>query len=223
MNPLPPTITKAQLKSIPATITILAICVVVFIVKFALDTFAPGSDAQLTYQVQGLWVPGIVLYGRWWTVLTSMFMHSSFFHLLCNMISLYYLGTLIERLYGTVRFLVLYFASGLVGGLFYLWMNYSVNAYAVGASGAIFGLFGACGILLILEYRKPLLLNPQSTKQALTAFLGLLVVNLLMSFQPGIAWQAHVGGLVTGAVIGFFCYRWLRNKRLAQMAQITHM
>lgn len=199
---MPSSLSRAM-QATPVTIVLIAINLVVFV----LGTFLVGQPAYI-YSMQGLSVLGI-LYGRWWTLLTSMFMHGGLTHLLCNMVSLYYLGSIMERLYGSRRFLGLYLVAGVVGGLVFVAYNYAlgVNGRCIGASGAIFGLFGAYGILLFLESRKPAILPQEAARQSLQSFLGLLAVNVLIGFTPGIAWEAHFGGLVSGALIGWFLYR----------------
>ena len=96
--------------------------------------------------------PANILQGKYlWTFLTSMFMHGGFFHLFVNMLSLFFVGGLIEKILGQKRYLSFYLISGLVAGLFFvlsgLFSQSSLNSYAVGASGAIFGLVGLMVIL----------------------------------------------------------------------------
>jgi len=115
-----------------------------------------------------------------WRMLTSVFVHSTglIFHVLLNMYTLWIFGQLLEGLLGRWRFLTLYLISGLAG--------------SVGASGAIFGLMGA---FLVIQRR----LGGNATQLFI-----LLGVNLVIGFVPGfnIAWQAHLGGLIGGALVG---------------------
>ena len=96
--------------------------------------------------------PRLFLSGKTlWTLLTSMFMHGSFFHLFANMFSLFFIGGFLEKIIGKVRFLKVYFLAGLVGGLFYVagaWLFGGLDVPAVGASGAIFGLLGVLAVLV---------------------------------------------------------------------------
>ena len=201
---------RSFFRAAPATAILIAINIVVVFLSLVLV----GYPARV-YNAQALSVLG-VLNGRWWTFVTSMFMHGGLVHILCNMISLYWMGTLLEKLYGSRRFVCLYMISGIVAGIVYVAFNYmlGVNGRVVGASGAIFGLFGAYGVLLLCERRKPLLFPQGATSASLQQFGGLLVMNVLIGFTPGIAWEAHFGGLVCGAVIGWLLYRDLRAKRL---------
>ena len=125
-----------------------------------------------------------------WRMLSTMFVHStsSVFHILFNGYSLFILGTLVERLIGPGRFLTLFLFSGFGGSVLVLLL--SPTSAVVGASGAIFGLFGA---LFVIQ---------RSFGGANAQLLIILGLNLVMGFiVPGISWQAHIGGLITGAVV----------------------
>jgi len=144
-----------------------------------------------------------------WRMLTSVFVHSTgfIFHVLLNMYTLWIFGQILERMLGRGRFLVLYLLSGLAGSLGVLFLADPYVA-VVGASGAIFGLMGA---FLVIQ-RK---LGGNATQ-----LLILLGINLVIGFLPGvtIAWQAHVGGLVGGAIIGLiFVQTRSRNQRVLQL------
>jgi membrane associated rhomboid family serine protease len=125
-----------------------------------------------------------------WRMVTTMFVHSqsSVFHILFNGYSLFILGTLVERLMGPGRFVILFLLSGFGGSV--LVSLLSPTSAVVGASGAIFGLFGA---LFVIQ---------RSFGGANTQLLIVLGLNLVMGFiVPGISWQAHIGGLITGAIV----------------------
>jgi len=128
-----------------------------------------------------------------WRMITTMFVHSTglIFHVLLNMYTLWILGQLLEGLLGRGRFLALYFISGFAGSVGVIWLS-NPNTAVVGASGAIFGLMGA---FLVIQRR----LGGQATQ-----LLILVGINLVIGFVPGfnIAWQAHLGGLVGGALVG---------------------
>ncbi|MFE9608168.1 rhomboid family intramembrane serine protease [Streptomyces sp. NPDC006012] len=130
--------------------------------------------------------------GQYYRLLTAMFLHAGVVHILFNMLSLWWIGGPLEAALGRARYVALYFVSGLAGSaLSYLLA--APNQPSLGASGAIFGLFGATGVLLRrLNYdMRPLI--------------ALLVINLIFTFSPAfnIAWQAHIGGLVGGVITGY--------------------
>ncbi|WP_353826914.1 rhomboid family intramembrane serine protease [Agromyces litoreus] len=128
-----------------------------------------------------------------WRMITTMFVHSTalIFHVLLNMYTLWIFGQLLENVLGRWRFLALYLISGLAGSVAVLWLS-DPRTGVVGASGAIFGLMGA---FLVIQRR----LGGNATQ-----LLVLVGINLVIGFVPGfnIAWQAHLGGLVAGALIG---------------------
>jgi len=128
--------------------------------------------------------------GEWWRLLTSAFLHYGPFHLLMNMYSLYFAGSILEQVIGRWRFLLLYLVSGIAGAAGALF--WSPNAATVGASGAIFGVLGA---LFVLERRGHLATGGQIA--------ALIVINLVFTFALSsfISVGGHVGGLVGGLVL----------------------
>ncbi|MPY30603.1 rhomboid family intramembrane serine protease [Streptomyces adustus] len=130
--------------------------------------------------------------GQWYRLLTSMFLHGSYIHILFNMLSLWWIGGPLEAALGRVRYLALYFVSGLAGSAL-CYLIAAPNQPSLGASGAIYGLFGAMAVLM------------RRLNYDMRPMIALLVINLLFTFGPGmnIAWQAHLGGLVAGVAIGY--------------------
>lgn len=168
----------------------------------------PNGDV---YYEAGVLTPLSLMRGEWWTLFTSMFLHSGIMHILCNMFSLYYLGVMCERVFGPVKYLLLYLLSGLAGGLVYVGVNMAagnVLAGAVGASGAIFGLFGAYGYLLLRERRNNKVFAYRPGSSDIQSYIGILAVNLFIGFSPGsnIANEAHIGGMICGFVVGAVLY-----------------
>jgi membrane associated rhomboid family serine protease len=144
-----------------------------------------------------------------WRMLTSVFVHSTglIFHVALNMYTLWIFGQLLEGLLGRWRFLALYLISGLAGSVAVLWLA-DPGTGVVGASGAIFGLMGA---FLVIQRR----LGGNATQ-----LLILVGINLVIGFVPGfnISWQAHLGGLVGGALVGLIYVE--TRKRDQQALQI---
>ena len=167
---------------IGATEAIIAICVVMAVVTFVAPYL---TSALLFFPPLGFAQP--------YRFLTAAFLHSGLTHLLFNMLTLYFLGQQLERGLGRWRFVALYLASALAGNVAVaLWAAFvgPWNVGVVGASGAVFGLFGA---LLALT-------GKQSASHR--SILVLVLINLVYGFLvPGVAWQAHVGGLVAGLVL----------------------
>lgn len=137
--------------------------------------------------------------GQWWRLFTAMFMHFGILHLVLNMGALWDVGRLVERLYGRVRFTAIYAASGVVGNLLSL-VVHGNQAVSGGASGAVFSLYGALLVFLWRERQQVDRAEFRWLFGAASAF-ALLMLGLGLVI-PGIDNAAHVGGLVSGALLG---------------------
>ena len=153
--------------------------------------------------------PSLVLeQGTYWTFLTSMFMHGGIFHLFVNMLSLFFVGGLLEKILGKRRYFSLYLISGLFAGLFFVLASLVFSAdyisFAVGASGALFGLVGAL-LFLTPNLRVYVMFIPIPIKLKYAAP-GLLVLLWLISIAGNvpIGNTAHLGGLLAGLGYGIF-------------------
>lgn len=153
-------------------------------------------------QLPGGEVVGVAA-GQEWRLLTSMFLHGGLIHLLMNSYILYIFGNVIEQELGRVRFVAIFFVTGLfASAASYAFAPLTPDGIAtpsVGASGAIFGLFGA--FLAYNWRRRELAFYAARVRSALT----LIIINLVFTFALSsvIDWRAHVGGLVAGVVAGF--------------------
>jgi rhomboid protease GluP len=167
------------------TYLFIAIQIIVFLVM----EFAGGSTNSSTLIKFGAKFNPLILSGEWWRFFTPIFIHIGLLHLLMNTLALYYLGTMVERLYGNFRFFMIYLAAGFTGVL--ASFIYSPNLSA-GASGAIFGCFGA-----LLYYG---ISNPRLFWRTLGLnILVVLGINLAFGFTiPGIDNAGHIGGLIGG-------------------------
>ena len=179
-----------------ATVTkvLIVACVAVYLAQ-RLVPFVTGDLAM---------VPGLTA-SQPWRLLTTAFLHASLMHLALNMWALWVCGTVLEPVLGRWRYCVLYLLSALGGSTAILCLaDPSGDSWwtaTVGASGAVFGLFGA---MFVIQHRFG---------RDTSAILGLLAVNLLISFLgSGISWQGHLGGLVTGALVASL-YAWAPRER----------
>jgi len=172
------------------------------IALIAVSVLAYGAQevfADFTYRFElrggaafnaGSGVTSGVAGGEVWRLLTTGFLHGSVLHLAVNMFSLWVLGRPLEAALGRARFVALYL-TGVVGASAVAYLLTAPNQSVVGASGGIFALLGA---MFVLGRRLGIDVRSLS---------GVLVVNLAISFLvPNISWQAHIGGLVTGALVG---------------------
>ena len=161
--------------------------------------------------------PSNILQGKYlWTFLTSMFMHGGFFHLFVNMLSLFFIGSLVEKILGKKRYLTFYLAAGLFAGLFFVLISYvlktDLSVYAVGASGALFGLIG---LLMFLTPDLPVYVMfipiPIKMKYAAPGILVLLWIISAVGNVP-IGNTAHLGGLILGLGYGIYLRKKYKNK-----------
>jgi membrane associated rhomboid family serine protease len=165
----------------PVVLVIVAVNVVVFL----LERFGTNTSFIDRY---GMWPAAVYQRQEYYRAFTSMFLHLNVLHILFNMIALLIVGSAVEVLLGKARFLALYLIAGFGGSVgFYLLST--PRDVGIGASGAILGIVGAY-VVLGLRHRLPV-----------APVVGLLVLSFVFGFSGKIGWQAHVGGLVIGAVL----------------------
>lgn len=141
----------------------------------------------------------VVAKGEWYRLLTSLFLHSGATHIVMNMLSLYIVGTMVERLFSASSYLGIYFISALFGSFVSIYVH--PTGWAVGASGAIFGIFGAlAGFAWV--HRKTM---QKQFMEFMRSFGLILVINFVIGIVfPSIDMSAHIGGLIAGMIGGFF-------------------
>src|SRR4051794_19698567 len=170
----------------PATIALVAINVAIFLAEVGSGSGGVGDVNSSLIPEFGLFGPSVAE-GEWYRLLTSGFLHASLFHILGNMLLLFFLGRILEPGIGTLRFTLIYFVSlfaGSLGGLIA-----TPDSLSIGASGAVFGILAAT---FVIARGRGI--------DALASSVGFLIIlNLAFSFGvPGISIGAHVGGLVGG-------------------------
>ena len=175
------------------------VLIVLNLLVFGWTTLQPAPFSSETLVRLGAnygWSIGVQ--GEWWRLITSMFLHGGVTHILLNMVSLYIVGKIAEALLGWRDYLALYMASGIVGAATSAVMH--PEGLSVGASGAIFGIFGAvAGYVIAHRHRLG-----DRFGAILREFGGVLVLNLVLGFSiPGIDMSAHIGGLVIGFIGGY--------------------
>ncbi|MFE9020281.1 rhomboid family intramembrane serine protease [Streptomyces sp. NPDC007808] len=190
----PRTIAGGTITADPHLITkiLIGINVAVFIAVQTSDTLL--NDLVLL----GAWPPAPftptqgIAGGEWYRLVTSVFTHEAIWHIAFNMLSLWWLGGPLEAALGRARYLTVYLVSGLAGSALAYLLTSPATA-TLGASGAVFGLFGATAVLM------------RRLNQDMRPIIALLAINLILTFSPGfnISWQAHIGGLVAGVITGY--------------------
>lgn len=150
----------------------------------------------------GAIVPDTIARGEFWRFLTAMFLHIGILHLLLNLWALYQLGGVFELMFGSKRFVVTYFATGLVASTTSAMLT---KGFSAGASGAIFGILGA---LIVSIRRSPRWRHQTWTRGLTNQLIGWAVINIFIGFSfPGIDNAAHIGGFVCGLALGFIPHR----------------
>ncbi len=164
-----------------------------------LSAFGAPSGGMERVLIAGALIPAAVLQnGQWWRILTGAFLHGGLLHIGVNMMSLWFLGRFIELALGSWRMFVVYMVSLVVSGLGVVYFS-DPMVPTVGASGAIFGLFGAL-FAIGFKLGKP-------GMNLVRANIGILVLNLIITFTvPQISWQAHVAGLLGGFALTYALY-----------------
>ena len=136
-----------------------------------------------------------------WTIISSMFVHGGFLHIIFNMMALYFLGSFFIRAVGERSFLAVFFLGGLAGNVLYVLLGPPLNP-GVGASGGIFALAGA---LAVIVPRVPVFIFFIPIPMPL--WIAVIILLLLSFLFSGIAWQAHLGGLILGLIAGLIIKR----------------
>ena len=145
-------------------------------------------------------IRSLTLRGQYWRLISSAFLHADIEHILLNTVSLFYIGIALEKFIGGINIFCVYLITAVSGGL--LSLAYHDNIVCVGASGAIYGLFGASVTYILSVYRR----NGFEIAEVFSfmkSSLVCLVANLAYSLQPGIDMAGHIGGLLGGLLLGF--------------------
>lgn len=174
------------------THAVVAIQVIVFLIM----TIAGGSTNSSVLIEFGARVSVLIQDGQWWRLITPVFLHIGLMHLVVNSVTVYFIGTQIEMLFGHWRFAIIYFVTAITGNV--ASFVFLPNTISAGASTAIFGLFGAF-LMLGESFRNNLYIRAMSRQ-----FLIFVVMNLAFDlFSPGIDIYGHIGGLFGGFLMGY--------------------
>jgi len=161
-------------------------------------------DNQVLMNWGGNYKP-LTLDGQWWRLFTCTFIHAGVFHLLMNMYALLYIGLMLEPYLGRIRFLSFYILTGVAASTASLWWHSAT--ISIGASGAIFGMYG-----IFLAMLTTNLIEKTARRSLLTSIVVFVAYNLLNGMKGGIDNAAHIGGLVSGILIGYGAYFSLKEE-----------
>jgi len=188
-----------------ATYAIIAINVVVFILM-AINGAGIFDANGLVHIKWGSNYSALTLSGDWWRLLTNVFIHFGIIHLAMNLYAFYMVGIYLEPMLGKTRYITAYLCTGVIASLVSLWWH-KEGVNSAGASGAIFGIYGVFLTLLFTN------LIPKQIRNALLTSIGIFVVyNLAYGMKSGVDNSAHIGGLLSGLIIGFIYYLQMKNE-----------
>jgi membrane associated rhomboid family serine protease len=177
---------------------LIALNVLIFVIELVIGGYPITANNEV---VRFLGLNTAQLSQQSWTIISSVFVHGGFGHILFNMISLYFLGSFFLRAVGERSFLAVFFLGGLAGNALYVLLA-PPNVIGIGASGAIFAIGGA---LAVLVPRVPVYIF--FIPIAMPLWVAILIFFLLSFLFAGIAWQAHLGGVLGGLIAGFVLRR----------------
>lgn len=189
----------------PCTVLLVAVNVIVFLV---LSFQGMTENGAFMVQHGAMYVPYLIGKGEYYRLFTSMFLHFGYDHLFNNMIVLAAMGWNLELDIGKIKFLIIYFVSGLAGNILSAWWDIQTGSMAVsaGASGAIFGIIGA---LLYVAIRN----RGQIGEISGRGLMFMIILTLYYGFTSGgVDNMAHIGGLVAGFLMGVLLYRKRKDK-----------
>jgi rhomboid protease GluP len=174
------------------------VLIAINVIAYVWENLTGALDSTASLEAHGGLLGVDVMAGDWWRIVTSAFLHENITHILFNMIALWQVGTFVEIIYGTPRMAIIYALSMVGSGLAITYLT--PNVITIGASGAIFGLFGALAVGGFRLGERGKSIMKQST--------GIIVINLLIGFIPGmnISMAGHVGGLVVGTFCGLVLF-----------------
>lgn len=166
---------------------------VINILMVFVTLFLGGFDINTLVELGALYPPFVTEFGDYYRLITTAFLHGSILHALFNAIALFYLGGHLERLIGSIRYVIIYLLSALGSSIAVVLLN--PNSVTIGASGAIYGIIGA--LLLLTFTRKEWFVS-----QAIRSIRNLMIINIAFTFLvPSISIEGHLGGLLIGFII----------------------
>ncbi|AWZ49242.1 hypothetical protein C3495_10640 [Clostridiaceae bacterium 14S0207] len=198
---------KNFIKNNKGTSIIIAINIIAFILTLFLNLKIGAGvleiNTSVLYKLGGL-VNIALLNNQFYRFITCMFLHGGVAHVFFNMYALYAIGPVVENVYGTKNFLIIYFIAGLTASIL---SSFTLNGVAIGASGAIFGVLGA---VLIFAYNA----KRKIGKGLLYNIIAVIFINIIIGLSmPNIDNKAHIIGLVSGIVVSLGMYQYNRRKQ----------
>lgn len=196
-----------DIKKYPLTYSLIAPSIFLYLVIAILSNNFLDIDINALIDMGAIYPPLMVLDNEWWRLFISIFLHGGLIHLLMNSFSLYIVGRIVEVNFSKTSYINIFFFSGLLGGIVSIYFH--PLDVVIGASGAIFGIFGALAGFFI-AFRKELKKN-----SFVNDFIIIITINLFLGLSiESIDMSAHIGGLVFGIVSGYILSKFPNKERL---------
>lgn len=185
-------------KGYQVTPIIIIICIALFTIMAlkGLGFLIPNIDLLLNW---GANLRVKTVDGEWWRLITCNFLHFGILHLLINMFVLFYIGVILEPIIGKVKFLTSFLVTGIAASVVSVWWHDAT--ISAGASGGIFGLYGVFIALLSLK-----IIEKEKNKKLIISTISFIAFNLILGLQNEIDNSAHIGGLISGIILGYAYY-----------------
>lgn len=188
-------------------LVIIILCFLVYIAEKVVPLFGPDLPGRPNHVVELLGLQPASFLEAPWTIVTNLFVHDprGIWHLLANMLTLYFFGSFLTRLVSARAFLIVYFLGGICGNILFMLLSVPLGKAlytVIGASGAVFALGGT---LAVLTPRQRVYVFPIPV--AMPLWVAVIGGFVIISFVPGIAWEGHLGGLLCGLVAGLILRR----------------
>jgi len=188
--------------SFPVTSSLIALNLLVYLVEIFCSGSVVGFDSRQLFDCGGVYGPAVVMGGEWWRLVAAIFLHGGLTHLLLNMVSLFIVGRMMERFFSRWSYLSIYLLAG-IGG-FVASLAVHPATVTVGASGAIFGIFGAIGGYFLFHRHR----MGERFRMLVKEFAVILGLNLFLGLAiPGIDMSAHIAGFLLGGLGGYLAER----------------
>ncbi len=195
-------------KKMPVTYTVICLCVIIFLCINFLPLGLTKTEAAILF---GAYYKAFVSAFEVWRLLTVGLVHIELWHLMMNMVALYSLGSVLEKYYGSVRFLLILVICTITGSL--ASFIGEGNVVLVGLSG---GLYGLMAVEIMLIVKSGAIQNPEIRKSLIST----IVINLMVNFIPGIGVLAHFGGFVMGILLSYTFDVYSHDRKLQRNYQI---
>ena len=194
-----PSASAAPAFAFPVTLVLIVLNIAAFLAELVTGN---AEDSATLIRLGALWPPDVLEHGQWWRLLSCTFLHFGAIHIISNMFVLFVLGRMLELIIGWPRMLAIYLVGGIASSAFVLWLmwaEFTDYGLLVGASGAIFALFGAEVALVLKEWRAA---KGGFDNRRLTMLGVILAIQMSIDLSvPSISFSAHASGFLTGLLL----------------------